>query len=120
MATRYTAAWNSQDPAQVAACYSPDGSLTVNAGIPSAGRDSIAAVAQSFMHTFPDLHLAMDNLYPQGNRFLYHWTLQGTNNGHRVKISGYEEWTIGPAGLINESQGHFDAAGYHRQLAGQP
>lgn len=115
-ATRYTAAWNSHDPAQVAACYGPQGSLAVNRGIPAVGRDAIAAVAQSFMETFPDLYLEMDNLHPRGDHFLYHWTLQGTNNGHRVKISGHEDWRIGEDGLIKESQGHFDAADYNRQL----
>jgi nuclear transport factor 2 (NTF2) superfamily protein len=115
-ATRYTAAWNSQEPAQVAACYSPEGSLTVNQGTPAVGRAAIAAVARSFMDTFPDLHLTMGNLLPRNGRIQFHWTLQGTNLGRRVKISGFEEWTISPAGLIDESQGHFDAADYNRQL----
>jgi hypothetical protein len=51
----------------------------------------------------------------------YHWTLTGTNTapggtGRFVKISGYEEWRFGLAGLIAESVGHFDAADYERQL----
>jgi ornithine cyclodeaminase/alanine dehydrogenase-like protein (mu-crystallin family) len=33
-----------------------------------------------------------------------------------VQISGFEEWQIGGDGLIAESQGHFDAAAYQRQL----
>ena len=32
--------------------------------------------------------------------------------GKAVRISGYEEWTIGPDGLITESKGHFDEAEY--------
>ena len=35
-----------------------------------------------------------------------------------VRISGFEEWTIGGDGLILKSLGHFDEAEYHRQLAG--
>ena len=33
-----------------------------------------------------------------------------------MRISGYEEWPIGPDGLIASSLGHFDAADYQRQL----
>lgn len=38
----------------------------------------------------------------------YHWTLEGTNTGpggtgHKVRISGYEEWKFGPDGLIEDS-----------------
>jgi len=45
----------------------------------------------------------------------------GTNpgpggTGHRVQISGFEEWHLGTGRLIAESQGHFDAADYQRQL----
>lgn len=34
-----------------------------------------------------------------------------------MRISGYEEWTIGTDGLIGESKGHFDEAEYKRQLS---
>jgi hypothetical protein len=52
---------------------------------------------------------------------VYRWTLVGTNTGpggtgHRVRISGFEEWTIGADGLIADSLGQFDAAEYQRQL----
>jgi hypothetical protein len=33
-----------------------------------------------------------------------------------VRFSGFEGWTIGDDGLIAESKGHFDQAGYERQL----
>lgn len=41
-AARYTAAWCSQDPASVAAFFSPGGSLRVNDGPPALGREAIA------------------------------------------------------------------------------
>ncbi len=41
-AIRYTAAWSSQDPARVASFYAEDGSLTINGGEPSVGREAIA------------------------------------------------------------------------------
>jgi nuclear transport factor 2 (NTF2) superfamily protein len=121
-ALRYTAAWNSQDPAQVAACYSPGGCLRVNDAEPAAGRDAIAAVAQSFMTSFPDMQVLMDGLQVKCGRTLFRWTLIGTNTGpggtgHRVHISGYEDWRMGEDGLILESLGHFDSEEYQRQLA---
>jgi hypothetical protein len=36
--------------------------------------------------------------------------------GKRVRISGYELWRLDEAGLIMNSQGHFDAAEYERQV----
>jgi len=39
-AQRYTAAWCSGDPAEVARPYAPEGSLTINDGTPSVGQRS--------------------------------------------------------------------------------
>jgi len=116
-ARRYTDAWCSGDPTRVAKHYAPDGSLTINGGTPSLGRDAITEAARSFMTAFPDMQVLMDDL--RGNE--YHWTLVGTNSGpggtgRRVRISGYEEWTIGENGLISASQGHFDEGEYARQI----
>ena len=120
-AKRYTAAWCSRHSASVAAFYSPDGSLTINDGPPAAGRSAITEVAQSFMTSFPDMELLMDDILVQGDRAVYHWTLIGTNTGpggtgHRVRFSGFEVWKIGDDELIAESQGHFDRGAYQRQL----
>ena len=120
-AARYTAAWCSQNAASVAEFFSERGSLTINDGLPFVGRSAIAAAAQSFMSTFPDMVVAMDDVSEESGRAVYRWTLTGTNTGpggtgNAVRISGYEEWTIGPDGLIEQSHGHFDAADYQRQL----
>jgi len=120
-AARYTAAWCSHDPQSVASFFSPGASLSVNDGTPSVGRTQIADLAQSFMTTFPDLKVVMDDLRVQGDHTEYHWTLSGTNtgpggSGHSVHISGSEEWSIGSDGLIAASRGRFDAAEYRRQL----
>ena len=109
-AESYTAAWCSQDPAKVAAHFSPEGSLQVNDAPPAVGREAITAVAQSFMTAFPDLVVTMDSL-DEANA-IYHWTL----TGGPVKISGYEQWTLDAQGLIMKSLGHFDEADYKRQL----
>jgi uncharacterized protein (TIGR02246 family) len=122
-ATRYTAAWCSQNPSSVASFFAENGSLTINQGEPSVGRAAITSAAQGFMTAFPDMVVQMDSLGLDGSRVIYHWTLTGTNTGpggtgRAVRISGYEEWTIGADGLIVRSLGHFDEANYHRQLEG--
>ena len=74
------------------------------------------------MTAFPDLRVLMDDLVPRSGGAVYRWTLLGTNtgpggSGQRVRISGFEEWTMGADGLIAESLGSFDEADYQRQLA---
>jgi hypothetical protein len=73
------------------------------------------------MTVFPDMQVLLDDLTFREDGVDYHWTLVGTNSGpggtgRSVRISGFEEWTIGEDGLIAESQGHYDQAEYDRQL----
>lgn len=125
-ATRYAAAWSSQNPAALASFYAENGSLTVNAGAPSVGRPAITATARSYMTAFPDMLVKMDSVSQENAHAIFRWTWTGTNTGpggtgKAVRISGCEEWTIGADGLIAESKGHFDEAEYQRQLtAGVP
>ena len=50
---QYAAAWCSQQPDSVAAYFSSNGSLSVNANAPAVGRQAIAKVAAGFMTAFP-------------------------------------------------------------------
>jgi hypothetical protein len=75
------------------------------------------------MSAFPDMVVVMDSVKQEGDRAIFHWTWTGTNTGpggtgNSVRISGYEEWTFGPGGLIQESQGHYDEPEYRRQVNG--
>jgi hypothetical protein len=120
-AQHYAKAWCSQNPESVAAFFAERGSLRVNDGPPAIGRTAIAREAQTFMTAFPDMTVTFDKLEPQDDRTIFHWTLFGTNTGadgteNEVCISGYELWKIDHEGLIIQSQGHFDAADYQRQL----
>lgn len=120
-AMRYAAAWSGRNPARLASFYAENGSLTVNGGAPAIGRPAITAMAQGYMTAFPDMVVTMDSLTEEGGHPVFHWTWTGTNTGpggtgRAVHISGYEEWTLGPDGLIVESKGHFDEAEYDRQL----
>lgn len=121
LAESYTVAWCSQEPAKVASFYEEDGSLAVNSDPPAIGREAISNVARGFMTAFPDMRVVNDDLEINDDGAIYHWTLTGTNSGpggtgRSVNISGYEEWRLGPNGLIATSQGHFDSADYQHQL----
>lgn len=123
LSTRYAEAWSSQDPQRLASFYAANGSLAVNGGTPAVGRAAIAAKAGEFMTAFPDMVVRMDSVSLDGGRATFHWTWTGTNTGPRgtgrsVRISGYEQWTLGPDGLIMESKGHYDEAEYQRQMGG--
>lgn len=120
-AERYTAAWCSMDPAQVAAHYAPGESLTINDEAPAVGRADIAEAARGFYVALPDMQVFIDDLVVEGSRIEYHWTFTGTNTGPggtgmAVRVSGFEEWTIDHNGLIGASLGHYDQAEYARQL----
>ncbi len=120
-AQKYTLAWSSQTPANVAAHFAEDGSLKVNDGTPAVGRIAIAKVAESFMTAFPDMVLTMDSLSTTEKGIEYHWTLSGTNTGpngtgNKMRISGVEIWQFDNQGLIKESKGSFDEEEYNLQL----
>lgn len=124
-AVRYSAAWSSREPASVAAFHAEDGSLTINGGAPAVGRDGITGAVRAFMTAYPDMVVELESLEYANGKYRYHWRFTGTNSGpggtgRRVKIGGYEEWTIGADGLIAESQGHYDATDWDRQVGGQP
>jgi ketosteroid isomerase-like protein len=118
-AERYTAAWCSGDPAEVARHYAPEGSLTINDGTPSVGYEDITAAAKAFMDAFPDLTVLFDDLQagPRGQE--YHWTLDGTHSqtGNHVRVSGYELWDLGD-GVIRTSRGYYNQQEYDRQVSG--
>jgi hypothetical protein len=67
------------------------------------------------------MQVMMNDLVVDDEHTEYRWTLAGTNTGpgrtgRRVRISGFEEWTLGDDGLIAASLGHYDQAEYDRQL----
>lgn len=117
----YTAAWNSKNPKKMASFYAENGSLTINNGTPSVGRDQLAAASKSYMEAFPDMVLIMDSLVADGETFRYHWRFTGTNTGpegtgNKVDFIGFEQWTLNKEGQIQKSIGTYDADDYNRQL----
>ncbi len=114
LAREYTEAWCSRDPRRVAAHYATDGPTAINGGEPA----PIEVVAESFVAAFPDIEVFMDDLVVIDDIVEYHGTFTGTSaeTGKSVRITGFEEWTIGADGRIVESRGHYDQAEYDRQL----
>jgi len=120
-ATRYAAAWSSQDPAALASFYADDGELIVNGGTPSVGRDAVEATARAFMEAFPDMVVELVKVRQGGQTIIFEWHWTGTNTGpggtgNVVDILGFEEWTLDANGQIRRSIGHYDQAEYERQV----
>lgn len=120
-AQSYAQAWSSKRPGFVSSYFTKDGALKVNDGKPAKGTEAIINVAKGFMETFPDMIVSMDSLTTKLDKTRFYWTLTGTNDvpngtGNKVKISGFEEWTLNKDGLIQESKGYFDEKEYKRQL----
>ena len=117
LARSYTEAWCSHDPVRVAKHFVPGGTIAINGGAPT----EVTEVARSFITAFPDIQVFMDDVVFTGEVVEYHWTFTGTftgpgGTGKRVRISGFEEWTMAEDGLVAESQGRYDQVEYERQL----
>ena len=79
----------------------------LNSTHPSSARDTLAPLE--------------DRVGIEDDTIEFRWTFTGANTGpggtgNRVRVSGFEEWSIDADGLIAESQGHFDQTEYERQL----
>ena len=80
-ALRYAAAWSNQDPVAFAAFYADNGSLAINDGKPSVGRDAIAQTAREFMQAFPDMLVRLVAARREGANVIFEWHWTGTNTG---------------------------------------
>lgn len=68
---------------------------------------------------FPNLIVHLDDIRAAGSQAIFVWTLEGTHAGtdNRVKVRGWEEWTLSENCLVESSLGRFDATEYDRQIA---
>ncbi len=119
VAAGYAAAWTSGSPAAVAACYAPDGQITINRGDTLRGRAAIADMAAGFHAAFPGLVVLCDQVRTAGSHVLFAWTLQGRHidTGNDVRVGGWEEWELDDDCRIRSSLGWFDTEEYQRQIA---
>lgn len=110
----YAQVWGSKRPEFVAMFFEEDGSLQVNEGYPATGRTAISNIVQSFMTKFPGMNVRFDSLVHKPNGIEFHWTLTGTDadtdeKNHKVKVSGFELWTMSEENLIKDSKGTFSS-----------
>ena len=120
-ARNYAQVWGSNRPEFVAMFFAENGALQVNDADPAKGRDAISKVAQSFMTKFPDILVSFDSLVHNKNGIEFHWTLTGTEDdleglANKVKVSGFELWTMSEDNLIKDSKGNFSSEEYKQQL----
>lgn len=120
LAQRYTAAWNSRVPENVAACHVPTSRIAINRGDPSVGHAGIAEMAAGFHADVPDLHLTCDGIRGAGSHVVYLWTFTGhhAETGNPLLVRGWEEWELDADMKITASLGWYDAEDYERQVAG--
>ncbi len=120
LATRYTEAWNSKVPQNVAAFHAPSSQISINRGEPSTGHEGLTAMAAGFHADVPDLVLQNDGIRGAGNHVVFMWTFTGhdAQTGNPLKISGWEDWDLDENMLVTSALGWFDADDYQRQVDG--
>ena len=117
-ASRYAAAWSSNDPSEVAEHYAEDGSATLNAGAPIEGRAAIARdYAAPFFRDFPDATVLMHDFRLSGRHGLFTGMLVAPERrgSASVRLLGWEEWKLDNDGLIRSSLVWFDQDDHVRQ-----
>ena len=120
LAAKYTDAWNSKVPENVAHCHVSTSKIIINRGEPSVGHEELTAMAAGFHADVPDLTLQCDGIRSAGNHVVYLWTFTGhhAETGNPLSITGWEEWELNEEMEITSSLGWFDAEDYDRQVQG--
>ncbi len=120
LAERYTNAWNSKKPENVADFHAPTSSIVINRGEPSVGHAGITAMAAGFHAEVPDLQLSCDGIRGAGLHVIYLWTFTGhhAETGNALNVKGWEEWELNEAMKVTASLGWFDGEEYERQILG--
>ena len=107
LAQRYTAAWNSKVPENVAAFHVASSSIVINRGEPSEGHEGLTAMAAGFHRG-------------AGSHVVYMWTFTGhhAETGNPLNVQGWEEWELNDDMKVTSALGWFDGEDYDRQVAG--
>lgn len=117
---RYTEAWNSKIPENVASFHTPNSQIIINRGEPSVGHEGLTAMAAGFHADVPDLVLTNDGIRGAGDHVVFLWTFTGhdATTGNPLNVSGWEEWEVDSDLKVTSSLGWFDADDYQRQVEG--
>lgn len=119
------AAWNSHDPARVAAFYTEDCRvMDVAIAEPPVGREGVRQMFEAYYHTFPDLEITPDVIITEGNQVAVFWTARATHqgpilnippSGRRVSARGVN-YLVLRQGKVCETLTIWDVAGMLRDL----
>jgi steroid delta-isomerase-like uncharacterized protein len=118
-------AWNSHDPARVAALFVPEGRLIIEGAPPMAGRNAIAAEAKQDFAAYPDFKVAVTRLFMHGTTGVYEWVITGRNDGpfmgqkptgRQMGVAGVSFATFDDDGLIEEEHRYCDLPTIQSQL----
>ncbi len=120
LARRYTDAWNSKVPDNVASFHTSSSSIVINRGEPSVGHVGLAEMAAGFHADVPDLHLTCNGIRGAGTHVVYLWTFTGhhAETGNALNVQGWEEWELDGEMKVTKALGWFDGEEYDRQVAG--
>ena len=80
-------AWNAHDADRIASLYAPDyEGVDIGEATPRRGHAGIRDAFARYLHAFPDVCFALDEIVAQGNRVALVWTATGTHQGSFMNI----------------------------------
>ena len=111
----YARALNVHDAGALPALVHPDVAGHEQTG-DVAGFDAFRANIEGWLSAYPDMRLTTDDLFEQGDRAAWRWTLRGTHapTGRPVVVAGIIVFRI-ERGRIAEYWGHYDRLGLLEQ-----
>lgn len=81
------AAWNSHDPARVAAHYTEDCRVVdVAIAQPPVGCEGVRQMFEAYYHAFPDLEITSDAIIIDGDQVAIFWTARASHQGSILSI----------------------------------
>lgn len=118
-------AWNSHDPAKVAANYEPTGKVVIPGFPDTSGRDAIATATKASFTALPDFKVAVTRVFIHDHTAAFEWVFTGKNDGPNmgqkatgrpVGIAGASVVTFDDDGLMKEEHRYFDLPTEQSQL----
>jgi steroid delta-isomerase-like uncharacterized protein len=122
----YLVAWNSHDPARIAAFLAPDALYEdTGAGVTLRGPEGLREHAAGVLRAFPDLRFELVRVASGEGFVAGEWRAEMTHrgeldgfrpSGRRVRSTGVDIATLDDQGRITHLVSHYDGAAIMRQL----
>jgi steroid delta-isomerase-like uncharacterized protein len=125
---RFIAKFNEGRLGEIDAEYDEHYVLDFPGGPTAAGKEGIRSAAGEFRAAFPDLNFSTDDLFDEGERVVWRWTMTGTHkgrlgafpaSGHEVRLPGISVVTL-RAGRIVRDRVRADMLGLLAQIGAMP